>query len=324
MIKASYPELVKLIANSTKLSEAEIEVKVQEKKAKLSDLISLEGAAQIVAAELGVNFNQQKVKVDGLLEGMRKVSLVAKVLKSYPVRDFKTKAGKEGKVANLILGDDSGTVKCVLWDTNHIKLLEDGTIKEGSTVSIDSGSVRMGQYGKEVHLGSFSNFKQSAETISNVAEFNPSAQIPASKKKISEFRENERVNLRAVVVQAFEPKFFSVCPECGKKPMVEGEGFNCREHGNIIPKERSLMSFVLDDGSGNIRAVGFNEIISKMFKVEESEIRNLADRKNEVLGKELSLSGRVRKNKMFDNLEFIISDVEEIDPEKLIKELRSN
>ena len=321
MIKASYSELVKLIANSTKLETSEIERRVQEKKTKLSDLISLEGAAQIVAAELGVNFNQQKVKVDGLLVGLKKVSLVAKILKTYPVRSFTTKNGAAGKVANFIVGDDTGTVKGVLWDTNQIKLFEDGTVKEGSVVEMNAGSVRQGQFGKELHLGSFSQFKLSNEVLSNVVEFNPQAPVTLSKKKIGELAENDRVTVRAVVVQAFEPKFFSVCPECGKKPVNDGEKSNCAQHGVVVPKERSLMSMVLDDGSGNIRAVGFNEVICKMFKINEDEIKGLIDRKNEILGKELFFSGRVRKNKMFDNVEFIISDIEEVNPENLIKEL---
>lgn len=321
MIKASYPELVKLIASSAKLETSEIERRVQEKKTRLSDLISLEGAAQIVAAELGVNFNQQKVKVDGLLVGLKKVSLVAKILKIYPVRSFTTKSGVEGKVSNFILGDDTGTVKGVLWDTKQIKLIEDGTFKEGSVVEMNAGSVRQGQFGKELHLGSFSQIKLSNETLTNVVEFNPQAPVDLLKKNIGELAENDRVAVRAVIVQSFEPKFFSVCPECGKKPVNEGDKSNCAQHGIVIPKERSLMSMVLDDGTGNIRAVGFNEVIAKMFGVGEGEIRGLVDRKNEILGKELIFSGRVRKNKMFDNTEFIISGIEEVNPENLIKEL---
>ncbi|MFC1685803.1 OB-fold nucleic acid binding domain-containing protein [Nanoarchaeota archaeon] len=323
MIKASYQELVKLIANSTKLDTAEIERKVQEKKAKLSDLISLEGAAQIVAAELGVSFDQQKVKVDGLLIGMRKVSLVGKIMRIYPIRSFTTKNGTAGKVANLILSDDIGNIKCVLWDTKLIQPLEEGKIKEGDVVELSGGNVRQGQFDKELHLGSFSAFKLSTQVISNAVQFNPAAKTPAVSRKISELTENERAAVRAVVVQAFEPKFFSVCPECGKKPLTEGNKSNCAQHGVIIPKEKSLMSVVLDDGTGNMRSVCFNEVICKIFKINETEVRGLIDRKNEILGRELVFSGRVRKNKMFDNLEFIVSDIEEVDPEKLIGELNN-
>ena len=63
----NYEKLVERIAKSASLSIEEIERKIEAKKAKLSGLISKEGAAQIVAAELGVNFDQEKLKLSELV-----------------------------------------------------------------------------------------------------------------------------------------------------------------------------------------------------------------------------------------------------------------
>ena len=43
--------------------------------------------------------------------------------------------------------------------------------------------------------------------------------------------------------------------------------------------------------------------------------------KNKVLGSQLKLNGRVVKNEMFDRLEFVINNVEEVDVDELIEEL---
>ena len=48
----NYEKLLDRISRSSGLAKEEIEKKVEAKKAKLSGLISKEGAAQIVAAEL--------------------------------------------------------------------------------------------------------------------------------------------------------------------------------------------------------------------------------------------------------------------------------
>ena len=40
------------------------------------------------------------------------------------------KNGREGKVVSFLLGDDTGTVRVVLWDTNHIKQVEEKIINE--------------------------------------------------------------------------------------------------------------------------------------------------------------------------------------------------
>ncbi len=328
MIQASYSELIKKISESSGLSLEEIEKRVDEKKVRLSDLISREGAAQIVAAELGVSFDKQKSDISGLLIGMKKASVVAKITKIFPARSFKTKNGAEGKVCNLTLADSMGIIRCVLWDVKHIKLLEEGEIKEGDVVEVKDASVKQGLNGKEIHLGSFSAFNKSTEVLDKVISFEEMRQKLASDlsmtRPISELRENERSSVRAAVLQAFEPKFFYVCPECGKKPAIDGEKYNCLSHGNVIPKERSLMTFVIDDGSGNMKAVCFNETITQIFGIEEGEVRGLGERKNEILGKEFLFSGRVKKNQIFDTLEFSINSANEVNPHKLVEELNSH
>ncbi len=52
----NYDLLIERIATSAGIEKEEVERKVEAKKAKLSGLISKEGAAQIIAAELGINF----------------------------------------------------------------------------------------------------------------------------------------------------------------------------------------------------------------------------------------------------------------------------
>ena len=146
-------------------------------------------------------------------------------------------------------------------------------------------------------------------------------QLP--QKSLAELTENERVTVRATIVQAFEPRFFLACPQCGKKPAMEGEKYNCQEHGQIMPQDRALLSLVLDDGKATIRAICFTDIIKKIFNIELEGIKDLIKRadKSELLGKEMLFLGTVRKNKVFDNMEFMIRDVQEIDPEQLIREL---
>jgi len=318
MIKATYQQLVKRICSAAKLSEEEVERRVLEKKSKLSDLISKEGAAQIVAAELGVDFDGQKVKLDELMSGMRKVSLVAKIVRIFPPRAFKTKNGVESKVLNMMIADETSMTKCVLWDMNQIKLIEEGKIKEGDVVDIKEASVRENMSNLEIHLGSLSEMKLSSEILEKVADQKRMQEIT-----LSQVAENSRASVRAVITQIFEPKFFFVCPECNKKVVNEGT-FKCQTHGTVMPVEKALITLTIDDGTANIRAVGFTDLIKKLFSIESNEIRNLPiDRRNSILGKEMIFSGRGRKNPVFNTMEFLISDAEDIDVEKLIGNLSS-
>jgi len=152
MIKATYPQMIKRICAAANLTEEEVERRVLEKKSKLSDLISKEGAAQIVAAELGVDFDGQRVKINELMIGMRRLSLIAKVSKMFPPRDFKTKNGVDSKVMNLYIADETSSTKCVLWDVNQIKQFEEGKIKEGDIIEIKDASVRENNQSLEIHV----------------------------------------------------------------------------------------------------------------------------------------------------------------------------
>ena len=319
MIKANYEQLVQRIATSTGLDASEVNRRIDAKRAKLSDLISKEGAAQIVAAELGISFDKQKVKVNELLLGMRKISLTAKIIRIFPVRTFKTKNNAESKVVSMLVGDETGTVRCVLWDTSHIKLIEEGKITEGSVVELKDATVR-GTDIKELHLSSLSEFKSSDEEIT--------VNFPAetiSSKNIVDLKQNDRAKIRAVIVQTFDPKFFIVCPECRKKVVLENEKYVCQTHGVILPQERALLNILIDDGLSNMRAVCFSDNFKKLFpNTEENDLKSpdtFIAKKQDLLGKEYLFSGRVRLNKVFNTQEFIISDLEEANPEQIINEL---
>ena len=176
-------------------------------------------------------------------------------------------------------------------------------------MEINNASIRNG----ELHLTSFSEIKNSNNVINSVV-----IEKPVVSKRIIDFNINDLVSSRAFIVNIFEPRFFEVCPECKKKV----ENMECLQHGKVVSEKRFLLSFVMDDGSDSIRAVMFSDNVEKL--IEKNELENpevFSIKKKELLGKELVISGKVRKNKVFDNNEFIIEDVSEVDISKLINEL---
>ncbi|HLC31656.1 MAG TPA: hypothetical protein VJK51_03235 [Candidatus Nanoarchaeia archaeon] len=305
----NYTSLVSRIAGAAKLPVEEIERKVEAKRAKLSGLVSKEGAAQIVAAELGINFDQERMKLSELVQGMKRANVVGKIVRIDPVRSF-SKNGKEGKVGRLQVADDSSLVQVVLWDMHHIQLLESGGLKEGEVISISGASVRNG----ELHLSSFSDLKKSTEVIEGVVTIRP-----VVSRKLSEVRSGERMKSRAVIVQVFDPRYFEVCPECGKR-VAEGQ---CAVHGAVKPQQRALLNVVLDDGSETLRAVLFGEMIYKLGVSMEDvfSLERFAEKKKELLGEEKIFTGNVRTNALFNTIEFTIEGVEEVNVDLLLKEL---
>jgi len=305
-MEENYEKILDRISRTSELDKEELNRRVEAKRAKLSGLISKEGALQVIAAELGISFEDELLKINELLPGMRKVKIVAKIITMYPIRTFVNKKGEEGKVANMIIADETSNIKVVLWDSNHIGLIEKGDVAQDSVIEIAGGSMRE----NEIHLGSFSELKLSAEVSSDVK-----TEKQIKEKEIADFNLGDYVKTRAFIVQAFEPKFFEVNKKTSRKITDEE-----RAAGAEVEK-RMLMTIVLDDGFETIRAVLFSEILKKMGVDSLEDASLLNQQRENVLGKELFFIGTVRRNSYFNNSELILDDFEEPDLDKLIIEL---
>jgi len=313
-MNGNYDKIIGKICRDSGLENEEIERRVEAKRAKLAGLISREGALQVIAAELGISFENEILKINEILEEMRKVNTCGKIIRLFPVREYTNKNGQLSKVGNMIIADETSNIKTVLWDASHISLIENGQVKEGSSVELVNANMRMG----ELHLGSFSEFKPSEKVFENVNE-----EKSVKEKPIVEFKVGENIGVRAFIVQSFDPRFFHVCPECKKKAIPEGDGFVCATHGKVIAEKRALINVVLDDGTETIRSVLFHEVIPKLGITELENIELLQQQKQNLLGKEMFFSGNVRMNKFFNNPELIIEDVKEINLDELISKLEN-
>jgi len=319
MIKASYEQLLERISRQSSLSREELEKRIEAKRAKLSGLISKEGAAQVVAAELGISFDSQKLKIAELLQGMRKVDVVAKILRIWPVRSFVRK-GSESKVVNMLIADDTAAIRAVLWDTNHIALLENGTIKEGDVVEIKGAAVR-GTSAKELHLTNTSSIALSTQQLNGVVEKEQLHEL-----RLADLVPGMQAKIRAVITQIFEPRFFATCPECGVKVLQESDKNVCAKHGAVVPIEKVLLTMIIDDGSATMRALLFSETAKELLNMTESQIKereHFIEKRTELLGKEVWLEGRARMNKLFNTNEFVVSSIQEVDIEQLLELLKS-
>ncbi len=307
----NYQQLVEMIAENSGLSIDEIERKIQAKQAKLAGLISKEGAAQVIAAELNINFDKQLIKISQIVPGMRKINLIGKIINIFPIREY-NKNGRSGRIGSFIIADETSNIRVVLWDENHIELISKGEITPNKVIELNNASLR----NQEIHLTSFSEIKPSNQEIKTTI-----TEKPTFTKTIKEFNTNDNASARAFIVQMFEPKFFEVCPECRKKAVDS----KCQEHGVITPEKRALLNFIIDDGTESIRAVIFSDQLEKIMTKDEIEKPELfAIKKQELLGKEMLISGQVRKNQLFNTDELIINNCDEINLDELITKLETN
>ena len=329
MMNMQYEDVIKLIKEKSSLSDDEIKSKIDAKLNQLSGLISKEGAAHIIANELGINFNEveKKLKIDKILAGMRNVETVGKVVQKYEVREFNS-SGREGKVANLLLGDETGTIRVVFWNDQVDKFT---SIEEGMTLKISSGYARANNNRPEIHLNDQSKVEinPSGEVISDIKS-GPSFQ----RKKVSELNESdENIEIFGTIVQAFEPRFFEVDPSTGRRTRPASDGKFYGADGNEIKPDYSyVFNIFFDDGTDNVRVVCFRNQMQSLLKKAHEDILTFKDNlslfestKHDLLGKMVKIQGRVAKNEMFDRIEVVASRIfPEPNPDEEIKKMESS
>lgn len=329
----TYEQIINLIKEEKKISNEEIEAKIKEKLNQLSDLVSKEGAAHIVANELGVNIYQsnktpRRCKINELMPMMRNIDVIGKVVRLYDIRNF-SKNGREGRIGSFLLGDETGKVRIVIWDENLIKKIEINSIKDDSLLLIKNGYIKENNGFREMHLGNAAEIEinPKGEKIGNIASFNSFQ--PSEIKEIIKLKEGENATIHGTLVNAFAPKYYNACPECNKKVNVAEDKSICAVHGEVVPKQIPIVNIFLDDGTDNIRIVFFRDAAKEALKLNDKEMQELKDNpdkfeaiKEKIMLEQLEITGRVVRNQLFDRLEFIASSVRAADPKKIAAMLK--
>ncbi len=339
----SLEDVIKKISEKSGTSADEIKKLIEEKQDELSGLVSKEGAMHIVARELGVSLlkkRERELKVCNLVPGLRAVDMTARIVRIMEPRQFE-KNGKQGQVMNIILGDETGTVRMSMWN-DEVGLIKKLCLNEGDCIKLTGGYVKVDNMDNpELRIGKGILEKSDAkiEAQKPLQDTRPGSPdtgaMPAKRHAISEFREGAFEEARAALVQLFRRNpFYNVCPTCDARVTQKDSEWYCEEHGKVKPKPQLVLSGVIDDGTDNIRVVFFREMAEKVFGKSTDELAKIAEASNDPfaiyehfrnLGREFIIRGRVKKNAFTDSLELVANDVSDVDVKKeaeyLIKEL---
>jgi DNA/RNA endonuclease YhcR with UshA esterase domain len=323
MLKISVDAVIQKIRAETNLSIEEVQNQIKAKVKELEGLVSEEGAAFIIAAELGVQVMRDSVtvahKIAELKSGAKDIEIVAMVDRIFRTIDY-VKTGIAKQVSSLQISDETGSIRLVMWE-DKARMAAD--LKRGQKLRVRGAQVKLNTRDNipELHVGKYSTLiilqdavRQSAKTM-----------------KLSELQAGEIVSVLADVVQVREPKLYFVCPTCNKKVIPAPEGFLCPDHKKIIPKENIFCSYVLDDGTATIRAVAFGSTAEEFLGLKIEEIKaadavELLERiQARLLGKTILIEGRVKENKNFSCLEIAAYSVNMApNPKELAVKLMEN
>ena len=245
-------ELIDIVAEKTKLSKVEIRKKIKKKQSELSGLVSEDGAAYIIANELGIKTRNRVIettlKVQDVMPEMRSVTLFGRVKNLMEPREFTTKTGGKGKVANLDVVDDTGTMRIVLWNMSDIEAVEKKEVNIGDIVQVKNGYVREGfRGGHEINVGNKGRLVLKPEDVKE-ADY-PKVEEGGEKMKISEITPGMSVSVVGRVTHNF--------------------GINEFEKED---RKGQVANIIINDGTGGLRLVMWNEQATLADDVEIGDI----------------------------------------------------
>ena len=176
-LESRISEIIGTICKITGQSPDDVQTLIQEKIDSYKGLLTEEGAAHVVAQELGVTITQHReesvptITVRDILSemqpGTRGITVTGRVLQIMGPIEFERK-DRQGKgiLQSLTLGDQSGNIRTVIWG-NHTRLISENMITRGTIIKIRAGYTRIGRSNEmELHVGDRSQI----EILSSISQ----------------------------------------------------------------------------------------------------------------------------------------------------------
>lgn len=137
-----------------KQTKQEFEDNILSLQHEFGDLIDEDAAAFLIVDKLGYN-TANVVRLADVHPG-QEATVQGIITTIQPIRSFTRKNGREGKVANVLISDETGSLPVVLWndDANRV---EHGEFQQDMKIKIINGYTKQGIHGVELHVGRWSS-----------------------------------------------------------------------------------------------------------------------------------------------------------------------
>ncbi|MEM5878456.1 MAG: DUF2240 family protein, partial [Candidatus Aenigmatarchaeota archaeon] len=207
----SIEEILSELETKSGKSKKDLQKLIKKKQDELSGLVSEEGAAHLVARDLGIDLlksNEKFYSIKDIKPEMKRVNLKGKIVSITPLRTFAKKDGSEGSVRNIIISDGTGEAKIPLWD-KQADIADQVSV--GEVLELKNVASKQSAFGNiDIVLYRTSSIRKIEEDI------------PVQVKKTDEIKIKDATEgyfqIKAMIVDVFNtPPVFYTCPKCKSK-----------------------------------------------------------------------------------------------------------
>jgi replication factor A1 len=221
------------------ISRDQILGRLEIEKQKTGGMISDSALLNMIAAEFGCEPSKNEANIPLLLtkdlvSGMNDATVTGRILAIFPPKSFD--GAKKGKLASLLICDNSGILRVVLWN-EKTEMIEKDVLKVGQHVRFAHGYTRQDLSGKvELHVSERSEIETNPKDVKD-HEYPDIHKFSVKIDQIPSVHGNKRVSLVGLVKKIFPASTFE------RKDQSQGK----------------VMRFVLEDQTAVIAVVVWNE-----------------------------------------------------------------
>lgn len=278
------------------------EIEVQNAQVKNKNPLELHAFVATQIINRGEAPREATKKIAELKEGVE-ADFFARALEVGEIKEFKrtNKWGKEevGKLARLLVADDSGKINVVLWDENAevVKYL-----RVGEAVKVESGLPKTNAGELEVQLGWRARIIAGANAH-GLSEREKLWEAHFPLRKLAELKEGETASVRAILKEIGSGRFFRKCKKCNAGMNIHETICNC---GSIEYRDALMLDATIADETGEVQVIFFGREAAHLLGAEIITIdpQIVIDlKKPHLLGKKLMLIVRANQGKVSGKLE---------------------
>lgn len=205
-------------------------------------------------------------KIEDIGEDDRNIRVLGRILELNEPSTFQRQDGQMGLVRSMEIADETGVIRCSLWDDQAEKHL---TV--GSAIKIENPSVSDRNDRVELNIGRTTSLKPATDgELSDIPSYEELLELAYKSKKIEELEEgdiNISVNGQLTDVRG-DRLLLSKCPNCNERfDLVDGEDNFCEFCGEQVdePKYILMIPARIYDETGDVIVTFFGQLAEKIL-----------------------------------------------------------
>jgi ssDNA-binding replication factor A large subunit len=243
---------------------------------------------RMLATENGVIPIKRDYKVKEINQRINHVNLSAKIKRKFPPRKVTVK-GREARVMNFVIEDETGEIPVVTWDENYIDKIMNS--KDGENISIANAYSKENPFNGTIEL----NLGNGSAISVNSTVTTQKEKTKVEYKKIKEIKDGETADINGFITRLFSDDIYLVrCNICKKKVDVE-----CDIHKDKALSKTLRIRGIFDDGIYSSSITFFDKQADSLLNLSQSQ--SIKEKLNDISFGLYQLDINAKMNKFNEN-----------------------